>query len=63
MLSHQIMGLPTEWVTDSDELTHGPADHRTRNGVLPLQAPAAIRSLGEAELPVSDRVVGSGLSC
>lgn len=40
-----LMGLPTRWVTDSDQLTQNQQITALGNGVLPLQASAAILSL------------------
>ncbi len=40
-----LMGLPTGWVTDSDELTQNQQITALGNGVLPLQACAALRSV------------------
>ena len=39
------MGLPTGWVTDSDELTQNQQITALGNGVLPLQATAALAAL------------------
>jgi len=39
------MGLPTGWVTDSDELTQNQQITALGNGVLPLQAAAALSAL------------------
>jgi len=40
-----LMGLPTGWVTDCDELTQNQQITALGNGVLPLQASAAVLSL------------------
>lgn len=39
-----LMGLPTGWVTDADDLTQNQQITALGNGVLPLQASIAIRS-------------------
>ena len=39
------MDLPTGWVTDSDELTQNQQITALGNGVLPLQAAAALSAL------------------
>ncbi|CEG92486.1 hypothetical protein [Propionibacterium freudenreichii] len=39
------MGLPTGWVTDSDELTQNQQITTLGNGVLPLQAVTALSLL------------------
>ena len=40
-----LMGLPTGWVTDSDELTQNQQITALGNGVLPLQAVTALSLL------------------
>ncbi len=40
-----LMGLPTGWVTDADELTHNQQITALGNGVLPLQAGTALNLL------------------
>lgn len=40
-----LMGLPTGWVTDADELTQNKQITALANGVLPLQASAALHHL------------------
>jgi hypothetical protein len=40
-----LMGLPTGWVTDSDELTQNQQITALGNGVLPLQAVSALSLL------------------
>jgi DNA (cytosine-5)-methyltransferase 1 len=40
-----LMGLPAGWVTDSGELTQNQQITALGNGVLPLQACSALRSL------------------
>ena len=49
-----LMGLPTGWVTDSDELTQNQQITALGNGVLPLQACAALSSI----LAQVDRIDG-----
>lgn len=39
------MGLPTEWVTDSDDLTQNQQISALGNGVLPLHAVSALSLL------------------
>ena len=39
------MGLPTGWVTESDELTQNQQITALGNGVLPLQAAAALSTV------------------
>lgn len=39
------MDLPTGWVTDSDELTQNQQITALGNGVLPLQAAAALSTV------------------
>lgn len=39
------MDLPTGWVTDSDELTQNQLITALGNGVLPLQAAAALSTV------------------
>jgi len=39
------MGLPTGWVTDADELTQNQQITALGNGVLPLQAAAALSTV------------------
>lgn len=45
-----LMGPPTGWVTDSDELTQNQQITALGNGVLPLQACAALRSVRDDRL-------------
>ena len=40
-----LMGLPIGWVADSDDLTQNQQITALGNGVLPLQACAALRSV------------------
>ena len=40
-----LMGLPTGWVTDTDQLTQNQQITALGNGVLPLHAVAALRTL------------------
>jgi DNA (cytosine-5)-methyltransferase 1 len=39
------MGLPTGWVTDTEELTQNQQITALGNGVLPIQAAAALTTL------------------
>lgn len=39
------MGLPTGWVTDTEELTQNQQITALGNGVLPIQAAAALTAL------------------
>ncbi len=39
------MGLPTGWVTDTDQLTQNQQITALGNGVLPLHAVTALRTL------------------
>ena len=40
-----LMGLPTGWVTDADELSQNQQITALGNGVLPLQAVSALSQL------------------
>ena len=53
-----LMGLPTGWVTDIDELTQNQRITALGNGVLPLQAASALRGLGSRVTPAGASVGG-----
>ncbi|WP_371031354.1 hypothetical protein [Pseudoclavibacter sp. JSM 162008] len=54
----RLMGLPTGWVTDIDELTQNQRITALGKGVLPLQAASALRGLGSRVTPAGASVGG-----